>query len=141
MASLAFNESAWIGERAAKSNMIINKDIPGTGNDIADEHSGSHQSVPAISLGMTNFVRLYDRARCDPGIKALRENLSHGIGNRVKAANFIGGNANQNGAFPCQKTCEPFCPFHRKQVSHETVCGFRISGFRGGIGRMCVTGT
>jgi len=96
MPTVMLDKTSQISQRAAEPNVIIDKDIIRSRDNIAVEHGRSHQTVPAIRPGMSDFIRLYDRSGCHHGVKTFRKNFGHGIGDRIKASNLISGYTEKN---------------------------------------------
>ncbi len=118
-ASLLFDKTAQIGKRAAKTDMVITKQIIRTSHDITGEYRRRDQAVPTIGARMTNLVRLNDSSGSNRKPKMRRKRMRHRIGDCIKPCRPVGGDCQQDWLTACQKVAKTIHRLGGEQLLHK----------------------
>ena len=111
--------------------MIVNQEVVGAWRHLSSKGSRCYQTVPAIRLGVSDFVGLHDLPGRRNQPELLPKCLRHRVWNGVKALKLVGRNWQEDRPLSGKQGSQILDALRSQQIFHETFGRLSIAGLCG----------
>lgn len=103
------------------------------------ERRRGNQTLECRGAGMADLVRLYNFTSDNLQAQLVPQNLSHRVGNRVEAGQFVRHHRQKKSRAASNECLNASQPVRRKEVSSQHQARVCVTALGGGVSRVAVT--